>query len=109
MSEEQRGKARLKTHAKILVKGWEVPGYIRDLSQEGCQISLTRPVDLKREQALAVAVLADPETGVVPFKFFMQVLWTRPDPVFFNLGGPISPFPGTENELGLRRLYEFYQ
>ncbi len=109
MSEEQRGNVRLKTHAKILIKGWEVPGYIRDLSQEGCQISLTRPIDLRREQALAVAVLADPETGVTPFNFFVQVLWTRADPVFFNLGGPISPFPGKEHELGLRRLYEFYQ
>ncbi len=109
MSEEQRGNVRLKAHAKILIKGWEVPGYIRDLSQEGCQISLTRPIDLRREQALAVAVLADPETGVTPFNFFVQVLWTRADPVFFNLGGPISPFPGKEHELGLRRLYEFYQ
>jgi hypothetical protein len=109
MSEEQRNTERLKTHAKILIKGWEVPGYIRDLSQEGCKISLTRPLDLKRGEALAVAVLADPETGVTPFHFFMQVLWTQADPVFFNLGGPISPFPGKENELGLRRLYEFYQ
>lgn len=109
MSEEQRGKVRLKAHAKILIKGWEVPGYIRDLSPEGCQISLTRPLDLRQEQALAVAVLADPETGVTPFNFFVQVLWTRADPVFFNLGGPISPFPGKEHELGLRRLYAFYQ
>jgi hypothetical protein len=109
MSEEQRNKVRLKTHVKILIKGWEVPGYIRDLSREGCQLSLTRPLDLKREQALAVSVLADPETGVVPFDFFLQVLWTRTDPVFFNLGGPIAPFPGPQHERGLRRLYEFYQ
>ena len=109
MNEEQRGDLRLKAHAKILIMGWEVPGYIRDLSQEGCRLSLTRALDLKREQALAVAVLADPETGVVPFNFFVQVLWTQADPVFFNLGGPLSPFPGKENELGLRRLYEFYQ
>ncbi len=109
MSGEQRNEARLKAHAKVLIKGWEVPGYIRDLSQDGCQISLTRPLDLKNEQALAVAVLHDPETGVMPFDFFMQVLWTRADPVFFNLGGPISPFPGEQHERGLRRLYEFYQ
>jgi hypothetical protein len=109
MSEEQRIEKRLKTHAKILIKGWEVPGYLRDLSQEGCQISLTRPLELKREQALAVAVLADPETGVEAFDFFVQVLWTRADPVFFNLGGPISPFPGEQHERGLRRLYDFYQ
>ena len=109
MSQEQRSGARLKTHAKILVKGWEIPGYLRDLSQEGCQISLTRPLQLKREEALAVAVLPDPEAGITPFNFFVQVLWTRADPVFFNLGGPIAPFPGEEHERGLRRLYAFYQ
>jgi hypothetical protein len=109
MSEEQRNVVRLKTHAKILIKGWEIPGYLRDLSRKGCQLSLTRPLAIKREQALAVAVLSDPEAGIAPFNFFVQVLWTHADPVFFNLGGPISPFPGEENERGLRRLYDFYQ
>ncbi len=109
MTEEQRNDVRLKTHAKILIKGWEVPGYLRDLSQEGCQISLTRPLELKREEALAVSVLPDPEAGIEAFNFFMQVLWMRADPVFFNLGGPLSPFPGEQNERGLRRLYGFYQ
>jgi hypothetical protein len=109
MSEEQRNRVRLKTHAKILIKGWEVPGYLRDLSREGCQISLTRPLELKREQALAVSVLPDPEAGIEAFSFFVQVLWMRADPVFFNLGGPLSPFPGEQHERGLRRLYGFYQ
>jgi hypothetical protein len=109
MNEEQRNRVRLKTHAKVLIKGWEVPGYLRDLSQEGCQISLTRPLELKREEALAVAVLPDPEAGIASFNFFVQVLWTRADPVFFNLGGPISPFPGELHEQGLRRLFDFYQ
>jgi hypothetical protein len=109
MSEEQRGEVRLKTHAKVLIKGWEIPGYLRDLSQEGCKISLTQPLELKREQALAVSVLPDPEAGIEPFDFFVQVLWMQADPVFFNLGGPISPFPGERHERGLKRLYDFYQ
>jgi len=109
MSEEQRNVARLKTHAKILIKGWDIPGYLRDLSREGCKLSLTRPLELKREDALAVAVLSDPEAGIAPFHFFVQVLWTSADAVFFNLGGPIAPFPGEENELGLRKLFAFYQ
>jgi len=109
MSAEQRNVARLKTHAKILIKGWEIPGYLRDLSREGCQLSLIRPLELKREDALVVAVLPDEEAGIAPFSFFVQVLWTRADPVFFNLGGPLSPFPGQQHERGLRRLYDFYQ
>jgi hypothetical protein len=109
MNKEQRNLVRLKTHAKILIKGWEVPGYLRDLSREGCQISLTRPLELKREQALAVSVLPDAEVGIASFNFFMQVLWTRTDPVFFSLGGPISPFPGQQHEQSLRRLVDFYQ
>jgi hypothetical protein len=109
MSENKRRGVRLKTHAKIIIRGREVTGYLRDLSREGCQLSLTRPLELRREEALTVAVLPDPETAIPPFSFFVQVLWTRADPVFFNLGGPISPFPGKEHADSLRRLYAYYQ
>jgi len=109
MNEEKRNGPRLKAHAKILIKGREMPGYLRNLSQEGCQISLAGPLELRREEALAVAVLPDPDAGILPFNFFVQVLWTRADAVFFNLGGPLSPFPGKQHEEGLRRLRAYYQ
>jgi hypothetical protein len=109
MSNELRREVRHKTHAKVVVKGHEVPGYLRDLSRTGCRLSLTRPLELKREEALTVTVLANPDLGLHQSSFFLLVLWTQADPVFFNVGGQIRPLPGQENEQGLQRLFEYYQ
>jgi hypothetical protein len=109
MSHEPRREVRHKTHAKVVVKGHEVPGYLRDLSRTGCRLSLIRPLELKREEALTVTVPANPELGLLQSGFFLLVLWTQADPVFFNVGGQIRPLPGQENEQGLQRLFEYYQ
>jgi len=109
MAEDKRSSPRLKAYAKVVIKARQTLGYMRDLSREGCHLALTKPIALERGETLAVDVLPGSEIGIPDFSLSLLVLWAREDPVFFNVGGRITPLPGGENEQNLARLLGYYQ
>ena len=108
MGEEQRKSRRNKTYAKVLLKGSGSLGYMRDLSQEGCQLALISKPDLKRGDHLEVEVLPAEEMSIGRFSVTIQVMWTRSDPPYFIAGGLITTVPQPNSAQRLEQLYRYY-
>jgi len=108
MGKEQRKSPRNKTYAKVLLEGSSTLGYLRDMSQDGCQVALIKPVPVQKGDSLKVSVLPAEEIGIPRFSVTIEIMWTRNDPVYFLIGALITSVTDKENEERLEELFEYY-
>jgi len=108
MGKEQRKSPRNKTYAKVLLEGSSTPGYLRDLSPDGCQLALIRPLSVQKGDSLTVSVLPAEEMGIPRFSVTVEIMWTRSDPVYFFVGAIIAPVTDKESEERLEELFKYY-
>jgi hypothetical protein len=108
MGQEQRKSPRNKTYAKVLLEGCGIPGYLRDLSKEGCQLALIRKPPVQKSDALNVEVLPSEEMRIPRFSMTVQIIWTRIDPVYFLVGGLITAVKGKAGKVRLDQLFRYY-
>ncbi len=109
MSKEQRRSPRSKAYAKVLLERGSIPGYLRDLSMEGCQLALLKTLPLRKGDSLAVTILPGEQIGVSPFSVTIRTVWTRSDPVYFLIGAQIEPPPEKEGAGSLKALIDYYR
>ncbi len=109
MGSEQRRQPRAKCYAKVLFSASMTPGYIRDLSRTGCQISFVQQVPADIGRKVSVEVVAGPEPFFEPFTLGVTVRWVKIDGIFFSLGGEIAEVSGGFEEGPFSRLVEYYQ
>ncbi len=109
MSKEQRRNPRSKAYAKVLLEGGSTPGYLRDLSMDGCQLALLKALPLREGDSLAVTILPDEQIGVSPFSVIIRTVWTRSDPVYFLIGARIESLPEEEQTGSLKALIDYYR
>jgi hypothetical protein len=108
MGNEQRRSPRTKTYAKVIFDESGTPGYLRDLSREGCQLALIRTLSVQKGDSLTVSVLPVEELGIPRFSLTVEIMWTRTDPVYFLVGAIIAPVTDTESEKRLEELFTYY-
>ncbi len=84
------------------------PGYLRDLSSSGCQISFVKHLPVQKQDVLPLIIIPGEEIGIPTFRVSLKVHWTSLDTIYFSLGGKIDPLPGKENEERLKKLYDYY-
>ncbi len=108
MGKEQRKSPRNKTYAKVLLEASSTPGYLRDLSRDGCQLALTRNLPVQKGDSLKVSVLPAEEMGISRFSVTVEIMWTRSDPVYFLVGAIIAPLTDEESEERLEELFKYY-
>jgi len=108
MGKEQRKSPRNKTYAKVILEASSTPGYLRDLSRDGCQLALIRPLSVQKGDTLTVSVLPAEEIGIPRFSMNVKIMWTRNDPVYFLIGTVFAPVTDEESEKRLEELFEYY-
>jgi len=108
MATEKREETRNKVYAKVISMKDNTPGYLRDLSKSGCQISFIKPIKVEKGDALTLHIIPGEEIGIADFKIFLEILWTHFDSFYFSVGGRVSPLPGAENQQQLNNLYAYY-
>jgi hypothetical protein len=108
MGMEKRKEERNKVYAKVMLVNDLSPGYLRDLSKSGAQISFLKQVPAKEGEALLMRVIHGDEIGIPPFKLTLTVRWTGSDPVYYSLGGTVTAPPDEGNQGLLARLYAYY-
>ncbi|MCK5007406.1 MAG: PilZ domain-containing protein [Spirochaetia bacterium] len=108
MGKEQRKSPRNKTYAKVLLEGSSTLGYLRDLSRDGCQLALIRPLPVQKGDSLTVSVLPVEEMGIPRFSVTVEIMWIRSDPVYFLVGATIAPVTDRESEERLEELFKYY-
>lgn len=104
-----RSERRARLHAKVVLLEGKIPGYLRDLSGQGCRITLLRPAPLRRNDRVTLRVLPGEESAIPSFSISLEVLWTRADPVYFFLGGRVRPLAGASDLAPLEKLRAYYE
>lgn len=107
MANEERREKRTRTHAKVLLLAGGIPGYLRDLSPAGCQVSLLKPAP--PEDRLPLRVIPAEESGIPTFIVTLEVRWSREDPVFRQVGGVLHLPEDPQARRSLNRLYAYYE
>ncbi len=108
MLNEMRREDRSKAYAHVILVEENIPGYLRDVSESGCQISFIRQFPVKKEDLLTLIIKPGKVIGIPDCKVIFQVIWTRSDSMYFSVGGRVKPQPGDKNQENLQKLYEYY-
>ena len=114
MPAESRRETRIPAYAKVLFLEGRIPGYLRDVSPNGCRIALLEPARIGWPGALlSVRLLPPEESGIPPFEARLQVCWLLGDSVYRTLGGILhvpesGEAGGGEARVRLEGLYGYY-
>src|SRR3990172_3619836 len=92
------------TYARVLYGSGENPGYLRDLSTDGCRISFVEPVEVPEGSDLAVQVVPDLAVGIEAFRVTLKIKWIRQESVFCSVGAEVSRFPTGEDQVRFGEL-----
>jgi hypothetical protein len=109
MDEEKRRNPRIAGYAKAIVAGTMTPGYIRDLSRTGCQVSFLQPIELSSGSLLNMEVIAEHDPTIAPFRLSIRVRWMNKDSLWHFVGGEIETLSCREDDECFARLVEYYE
>jgi hypothetical protein len=109
MGSELRKQQRVRCYAKVLFAETMTPGYVRDMSATGCQISFVQPVPAGPNDVIELSVVAGGGTQISPFTFHMLVRWAKNDGIYFAIGGDIHGVSSETEEGSFAKLVSYYQ
>ncbi|HET6451288.1 MAG TPA: PilZ domain-containing protein [Spirochaetia bacterium] len=108
MENEQRRHPRVSSYAKALLVEGHVPGYIRDLSLSGCQVSFMLPVKAQAGDLITVQVIAEHDPSIPPFRVRLRVKRLIQDPPWHSLGTEIEPPLDPSEQRAFEALVTYY-
>ncbi|MBA7487313.1 MAG: hypothetical protein GH155_03990 [Spirochaeta sp.] len=108
MKTDLRREERSQTYAKVILLDNNTPGYLRDLSKQGCKISLLNPVTVLKDDVILFKIVPDDENNIPAFQLSLRVFWTRYDLLYFSIGGTVILPQEEENKENLNRIYNYY-
>ncbi len=107
MEPEHRHRERTTGYAKAIFVDTMMPGYLRDLSASGAQVSFMRPVSAQEGETVTIRIVPVHDDTISPFLVSLEVHWAKSDPVWFTMGGEIRPF-SPQDVAPLGRLVEYF-
>ena len=107
MSTEQRRLPRVAGYAKAIFTESMTPGYLRDVSMEGCQAAFMQPLPVAEGQTVTIKVIAVHDPSAAPFLLRLRIRWVRSDPLWFLVGGETEPV-STDDAASLEKLVTYY-
>jgi hypothetical protein len=108
METDQRRHPRVPSYAKAVLADGHVPGYIRDLSLTGCQVSFMQPVAAEVGDLVTVQVIAEHDPSIPPFRVRLRVRRLIEDPPWHSLGAQIEGHVDPREERAFETLVRYY-
>ncbi len=87
MGSEQRRNPRVAGYAKAVFTQSMTPGYIRDISADGCQVAFMQPLPVASGDEVTIRVIAVHDPSVAPFALTLRVRWVKNDQPWSLVGG----------------------
>ena len=101
---EHRKEKRFSSYAKVILKGQDKLGYLRDLNRLGCQIDFLEAPDLAVDEEIKIRVIPGEELDFAPLDLVLIVRWTKRDSeLFSSIGGSLSEV-SEEDQVSYERL-----
>lgn len=108
MPADQRKHRRVPSYAKAVLLEHQVPGYIRDLSDGGCQVAFIQPVPAAVGDLIVVQVIAEHDPTIAPFRVQLRVRRLIDDPPWHSVGTEIEGHVDPREEEAFRALVRYY-
>ena len=108
MGSEKRKDPRVPGYAKAVVLDGQIPGYIRDLSRSGCQVSFMQPFPAAVGDLITVQVIAEHDPSIVPFQIRLRVRHVSQDDLWYSLGTQIETIFDPKEAEAFERLVSYY-
>ena len=108
MGTEQRKDPRVPGYAKAVFVDGQIPGYIRDLSRSGCQVSFMQPVPAAVGDLITVQVIAEHDPSIVPFLVRLRVRRVIEDALWHSLGTEIESIFDPKEAQAFDALVSYY-
>ena len=109
MKANKRDQKRKKTYAKVVYADDSTPGYLRDVSDQGCRISFIKPIPAQEHDVVELKIIPQQETRIPAFRLFFEICWVSIDSVYFSIGGEVSLLPEDTDRERYAHLVEFYK
>ncbi|PIE04530.1 MAG: hypothetical protein CSA76_03735 [Spirochaetales bacterium] len=103
---EQRTEYRKLGYAKVLLNN--LPGYLRNLTGEGCKVVTFSPLPQKQNETVSMKILPDETSGLDPVSLTAELCWELTEGPYYEYGFHIASFdtpPGREIYRKLVGLY----
>jgi hypothetical protein len=105
---EQRKDPRVPSYAKAVFVERQIPGYIRDLSRSGCQVSFMQPIPAGVGDLITVQVIAEHDPSIAPFTVRLRVRRVVSDVLWYSLGTQIETIFDPKEADAFDRLVSYY-
>jgi hypothetical protein len=105
---EQRKDPRVPGYAKAVFVDRQIPGYIRDLSRSGCQVSFMQPIPAVVGDLITVQVIAEHDPTIAPFNVRLRVRRVVSDTLWHTLGTQIETIFDDKDAKAFEKLVTYY-
>jgi hypothetical protein len=109
MGAENRRQERVKGYAKVLYPPAMTPGYLRDLSPTGCQVSFLQKVPAAAGEVIPITIVPGTEAATPGVSVSLRVRWTRADGLYFSIGGEVEQLTAAEDREKFAALVSYYE
>ncbi|MFQ3620251.1 MAG: PilZ domain-containing protein [Spirochaetales bacterium] len=111
-TKDQRREKREPCYGKLIFLANQIPGYIRDISEQGMRIDIPLPYDPCVNPPCTSSVQVIPEGDAVfePFSATLEIRWIRTDPPFTTIGAQLKDLESGKEKAyqTLLKLYRFH-
>ncbi|MGO9310348.1 MAG: PilZ domain-containing protein [Spirochaetia bacterium] len=108
MGTEHRKDPRVPGYAKAVFVEGQIPGYIRDLSRSGCQVSFMQPVPAAVGDLITVQIIAEHDPSIGPFRVRLRVRHVIEDALWYSVGTEIETIFDPKEAKAFDALVSYY-
>ena len=108
MESDKRKDRRVPSYAKAVLIDRHTPGYIRDLSSSGCQVSFIQPVETAGGDVITVRIIAEHDPAIAPFVVRLRIRRVIDDPPWHSLGTEIEEIRDPLEAAAFEKLVSYY-
>jgi hypothetical protein len=105
--DNRRNEPRVASYARVFLTEQQVVGHLRDLSREGCRISILDAPSLNRGDELDVIIVPNEDLGLPRIPANLTIRWVQADRPALSIGGRFSMIPAEYTE-AWERLVDYF-
>jgi hypothetical protein len=108
MESDKRKDRRVPSYAKAVLTDRHIPGYIRDLSDSGCQVSFIQPIEAVVGDIITVRIIAEHDPAIAPFVVRLRIRRVIDDPPWHSLGTEVEKIRDPLEAAAFEKLVNYY-
>ncbi|RKX75861.1 MAG: hypothetical protein DRP87_13540 [Spirochaetes bacterium] len=109
MENSRRTDFRKKCYAKLLFKDDSIPGYLRDISKQGCRVEILESPPWQPGERKKFVILPEKEIDISPVHGTLEIRWIKKEDFYWTLGSKILSLKDRESLNNYRALLSYYQ